>query len=353
MREPEPLSNGLHGHVVAGAFRPHPLFGNPHLQTLAPYFRPMPKLVLDVQRRELPDGDFVDLGWVVGAPFDTRPAGATQDRPLAILLHGLSGGFESKYARGTANELIARGWRVVILQFRGAGPEPNRLPRSYHHGDTQDLRELVQMLREREPDTRLFAVGWSLGGNVLLKYLGEEGDRTALSAAVAVSVPFCLRPCAEKLRTGFSRIYQNHLLGELKKMVRRKQSILPPEVDLAQIVRARDFFDFDNSYTALLNNFKDAEDYYARAACGQYLGGIRRPTLAIHAQDDPFMVPEIIPESAHLPPCVTLELCERGGHVGFVAAGPGLRPRWWLEERIPVFLEEQRRTAALQHPVVS
>jgi predicted alpha/beta-fold hydrolase len=334
MREPEPLSTRLHGRVVQGAFVPHPWFANPHLQTILPTFRAMPDQPLRIERRELPDGDFVDLGWCEGGPAEG---------PLAILLHGLSGGFDSKYARGLARRLLGLGWRAVILQFRGAGPEPNRLPRHYHHGDTEDLRELVQYLRQREPDTPLFAVGWSLGGNVLLKYLGEEGDRTPLSAAVAVCAPFQLRPCAVKLRTGFSRVYQRHLLGELNRILERKRAVLPPTIDLAEVARARDFFEFDNRATALLNGFKDAEDYYARAQCGKYLGGIARPTLEIHAKDDPFMTPAIIPEAAHLPPCMTVEVCERGGHVGFIAAGARMAPRYWLEDRIPEFLEEQRR----------
>lgn len=330
------MSTRLHGRVVEGAFRAHPLLANPHAQTLLPVLRPSPKLQLRTERIELPDGDFVDLGWCDGG---------SGTGPLAILLHGLSGGFDSKYVRGLANQLSARGWRAVILQFRGAGIEPNRLPRSYHHGDTQDLREVVQLLRERHPETLIFAVGWSLGGNVLLKYLGEEGDRTPLHAAVAVCAPYQLKPCAERLRTGFSRIYQNHLLGELKRMITLKHERVQMPIDLAEVVRSRDFFEFDDRATALLNGFKNAEDYYARAACGQYLGGITRTTLAIHAKDDPFMTPAIIPEARQLPATVTIEVCEQGGHVGFIAAGPRLAPRFWLEERIPQFLEEQRKSA--------
>jgi uncharacterized protein len=333
MREPEPLSHRLHGRVTAGSFRPHPWFANPHVQTLLPMLRPMPRVALRIERRELPDGDFVDLGWCQGGPADG---------PLAVLLHGLTGGFESKYARGLAQRLMALGWRAVILQFRGAGPEPNRLPRAYHHGDTEDLRELLASLRQREPATPLFAVGWSLGGNVLLKYLGEEGERTPLSAAVAVCAPFQLRPCAVRLRTGFSRVYQNHLLNQLKRMIHLKSQKVPLEIDLAQVVRAKDFFQFDDAATAQLNGFKDAEDYYARVSCGGFLKDIARPTLEIHAKDDPFMTPDIIPDAAQLPPCVTVEVCEQGGHVGFIAAGPRLQPRYWLEERIPEFLEAQR-----------
>lgn len=304
------------------------------MQTILPVFRPMPALALEVERRELPDGDFIDLGWCASS--------RTASGPLAVLLHGLSGGFESKYARGVALRLLALGWRAVILQLRGAGPEPNRLPRTYHHGDTQDFRELLQLLRQREPGTPLYAVGWSLGGNVLLKYLGEEGAKTPLLAAVAVCPPFQLKPCAHKLRTGFSRVYQRHLLGELKGMIRRKHARVKLDVDLDKVLRARDFFEFDDFATALLNGFENAEDYYARASCGPYLSRIARPTLVIHASDDPFMTSAVVPEASQLAPDVTLELCAAGGHVGFVAAGPRFAPRWWLEDRIPAFLQAQR-----------
>jgi len=336
MRAPEPVSATLHGRVIAGGFRPHPLVRNPHLQTLLPTLRPMPKVALRIERRELPDGDFVDLGWAGDSAIGS--AAGLNSAPLVVLLHGLTGGFESKYARGLARVLLAMGWRAVILQFRGAGPEPNRLARHYHHGDTEDLRELLAQLHAQEPSTPLFAVGWSLGANVLLKYLGEEGAAAPVKAAVGVCAPFQLKPCAEQLRTGFSRIYQHHLLTELRDMVRRKHARVKLPVDLAEVARCKDFFEFDNVVTARLNGFRDAEDYYARASSGAYLGGIARPVLAIHAKDDPFMTPEIVPDARRLPPDVTIELCEYGGHVGFMGAGKGLAPSWWLEQRIPEYL---------------
>jgi uncharacterized protein len=342
MRAPERIPDQqLHGRVIPGAFVPHPFIQNPHLQTLVPYFRPLPLLGLEVERIELADGDFVDLGWCERSREPGPVPEVGKRRPLAVLLHGLTGGFESKYARGTARELLARGWRVVILKFRGAGPEPNRLPRYYHHGDTEDLRQVLALLRAREADTPLFAVGWSLGANVLLKYLGEEGEGTPVTAAVAVCAPFQLKPCAEKLRTGFSRVYQRHLMGELQRMIKRKHEIVPLPIDLAKVAAAKDFFDFDNAATALLHGFRDAYDYYERSSSGNYLKGITRPVLAIHAKDDPFMVPEIVPDARTLPPNVTIELSEFGGHVGFCAAGPRYAVTWWLEERIPQFLVEQ------------
>lgn len=320
-----------HGRVVAGTFEPHPLLRGAHLQTMASLFRPAPGLALDIERHELPDGDFVDLGWC-------GPAEARADAPVAVLLHGLSGGFDSKYARGLAQQLLARGWRPVILQLRGAGPQPNRLPRTYHHGDTGDFREVLQLLRRRAPRAPLHAVGWSLGGNVLLKYLGEEGAASPLVSAVAVCAPFQLQPCAERLRTGFSRLYQNHLMRELKAMVKRKHSAVSLPIDLQRLLESRDFFEFDDVW-APVNGFEGALDYYARASSGPYLARIQTPTLAIHAADDPFMTPAIIPAAGDLSPAVTLEVCARGGHVGFLAAGPRLAPRWWLEERIPRFLD--------------
>lgn len=317
------------GRVVAGDFRPHPLLAGAHAQTLSTLLRPTPPLALEIERWERPDGDFVDLAH-----------GGRGRGPRAILLHGLTGGFDSKYLRGLARQLLAMGWRCTVLQFRGAGPEPNRLPRGYHQGDTADLRDLVARLHAEEPGTPLAAVGWSLGGNVLLKYLGEDGDATPLAAAVAVSVPFQLEPCAERLRTGFSRIYQARLLRELKAGVRRKAARMPLPISLERALGARDFFEFDDAVTAPLNGFRDARDYYARCSSAGFLGRIRRPTLILHAADDPFMSPGVVPDPGQLAAGVTLERCDRGGHVGFVAADGGMRPSFWLEQRIPRFLRE-------------
>jgi predicted alpha/beta-fold hydrolase len=326
-------SAGGHGALAASPFRPHPALPGPHLQTMLPaLLRPRPRLAMRRERLELPDGDFVDLGW--------SGAGAG---PLAILLHGLTGGLDSKYLRGLGRHLIARGWRTVALQHRGAGPVPNRLPRCYNQGDTSDFLHLCALLRQREPRTPLFAVGWSLGANILLKALGEQGTAAPVDGAVAVSVPFDLAACAEHMRHGFARVYQNNLLEALRQSVLRKHGPVkvPPGVDLAAALTARDFFDYDDAYTAPINGYRDAADYYARASCRQYLGAIRRPTLILHAADDPFMVPAVVPQAGELAPPVRLELSARGGHVGFVAAGRGGWPVCWLERRIPEYLDQQ------------
>lgn len=314
-----------HGRVLASSFRPHPLLAGPHAQTIAPaLLRPRPDVNFRQERMELPDGDFVDLGWL---------GEQHAEGPIAVLVHGLGGGFDSKYVRGLGWRLVAAGWRVCALQLRGGGIEPNRLPRAYHHGDTADLRQLWHRLRTREPRSFIGTVGWSLGGNVTLKALGEEGAQAPVDVAFAVSVPFRLHECAEHLRRGLTRLYQSRLLAACKDMVRRKHALraLESPADADKALTASDFFEFDDAYTAPLNGYLNAADYYARAACGQYLGAIRVPTLILHALDDPFMVPEIVPWPEDLSPSVTLELAERGGHVGFVSADAFGLPHCWSE----------------------
>ena len=184
-------------------------------------------------------------------------------------------------------------------------------------------------------------VGWSLGANVLLKALGEEGDAAPIAAAAAGSAPFLLEPCAEKLRSGTSRLYQRRLLRDLAEIVRRKSVAVPvpAHVDLGRAIRARDFFEFDDAYTAPMNGFADARDYYARCACGPYLKSIRRPTLIVNARDDPFMLPQVLPTADMLSPFVRLEVSRRGGHVGFLAADANGRPYYWLEQRFAEYLD--------------
>lgn len=338
MRVPEHAAFG----VLADAdFRPHRLLSDPHIQTLFPFLlRRIPELAIRRERIELPDGDFVDLGW-----SGAQAPGV----PLAVLVHGLTGDFESKYLRGTARHLIAAGWRTVMLQLRGGGSEPNRLPRSYHQGDTADLRYLLRLLREREPGTPLAVVGWSLGGNIVLKAMGEEGDQAPADYAAAACVPFRLRPCVDRLRQGFSRQYQARMLSELKAQMRRKHARVPAPagVDLRAAAAARDFIEFDDAYTAPLNGFRDAEDYYARSECGPFLSAIRRPTLIVNAADDPFMQRNIVPEPSALAPQVRLELASGGGHVGFIASGRYGLPVYWLEQRLAAYLNEQLRFSAV------
>ncbi|MFO7641669.1 MAG: hydrolase [Candidatus Competibacteraceae bacterium] len=323
--------------IHPSAFRPAWWLSSPHAQTLWPVLcRRRPRPPLRRERLELPDGDFLDLDWTLG-----------ERGPLVLVLHGLEGSSASHYALGLLATLVRQGWRGVVMHFRGCGGQPNRLARGYCAADTADIAYLVDWLREREPTAPLAAIGYSLGGNALLKWLGETGAAAPLHAAVAVSVPFLLDHTARRLRTGWSRLYQHHLLRALKRSYRNKFLQRPDApVPLKDLRDLRDFYAFDDRVTAPLHGYADFHDYYARASCRPYLRRIRVPTLILHALDDPFMRPETAPTADELSPSVRLELSPHGGHVGFVAGRWPWRAEYWLERRIPEFLAEERFCAA-------
>ena len=310
-------------------YRPAWWLPGPHAQTLwaalatrpaAPPFRR--------ERVELPDGDFLDLDHA-----------GLSGGPCVLVLHGLEGGRDSPYVAALMGRIVARGWHGVLLNLRGCSGELNRLPRGYHSGDTADLAHVAALLRARNPARPLLGVGFSLGGNQLLKYLGEARDGALLDAAVAVSVPFELGRAAERLSLGFSRVYQRHLVSRLQDKVRRKARALPGyPLAVERVAEWRDFRTFDDRVTAPLNGFLDADDYYARASSRQFLAHIARPTLLLHALDDPFLPRDAIPEAAELAAPVTLELARHGGHVGFVEGRVPWRANRWLEPRIIRFL---------------
>ena len=332
-----------HGRVINSAFRGPPWLRNPHLQTIWPTLFARPKIPeYRFEQFELADGDFIDVGWTVG-----RSSG-----PLVLILHGLEGSYRSPYVHGLTNVAIARGWRAAVVHFRGCGPRPNRLDRTYHSGETRDFASVLKAIRAREPHTPLFAVGYSLGGNALLKWLGECGaatqtgqqtNPTELRGAVAISVPMRLDIAADHLNKGLSRIYQWWLLRSLKRKVLGKfGGRADPPIDLKLVRTAASMRAFDDAVTAPLHGFRDATHYYEQSSSRQYLKTIRTPTLIVHAQDDPFMTPAVIPSASELSDAVTLELATHGGHVGFVAERPRTghgSSRFWIETRATEFLE--------------
>jgi hypothetical protein len=277
------------------------------------------------------DGDFVDLDWADG------PAGA----PVLLLLHGLEGSSTSHYAAGMAALARARGWRAVVFNFRGCSGEPNRLPRFYHSGDTGDLDAVVSALVAREPAAQVLVAGVSLGGNVLLKWLGERAEDTPkqVVAAAGISVPFDLTACAETLDTGVARLlYTGNFLRTLKAKVREKSRTYPGFVDVPAALRARTFREYDRVVTAPLHGFADERDYWTRSSSGPWLARIRRPVLLIAALDDPFVPVGSLPDPGTLPDHVHAEFVPRGGHVGFFHGRWPWRVASWAEGRAVEFL---------------
>lgn len=277
---------------------------------------------LQRERMELADGDFLDIDW-------TTPARGQR----VLVLHGLEGSLESHYAGGLLQCLATAGYTAGLLYFRGRSGTPNRLARSYHSGETGDLEFVIRQLQQHHGPL-LAVIGFSLGGNVLLKWLGENGENTGIQQAISISVPFDLDAAARQLDRGLSRIYRNHLLRKLRLSVINKAKTHPPPWPLERLRELRSFREFDNAITAPLHGFADVDDYYSRASCKQFLGAIRVPTLILQALDDPFLPVSALPRPADLAPSVTLELADQGGHVGFIGGAVPFKPHFWLEQRI-------------------
>ena len=321
--------------IPTSPFRPAWWLPGAHAQTLgARLFRSPRGVSFRRERLELPDGDFVDLDWV--AAVGRRPA--SPDGPLAVVLHGLEGSARSKYALEAYRGLVEHGVAAVGLNFRSCSGEPNRLPRLYHSGETGDLAHVIETLRSRQPHRAVGALGFSLGGNVLLKFLGERSDAAPLTAAAAISVPFDLSAGAAHLERGFNRVYRRYLVRKLQRKVLVKRGILRELVDVATVLTAQSFRQFDDAITAPLHGFDGAEDYYRRSSSASYLDRIRVPTRVIHSRDDPFLPAAAIPETALAAnPCLEVTLTDSGGHVGFVA-GTFLTPVFWAEREAAGFV---------------
>jgi len=312
------------------------------------------------------DDDFLDLNWSSNlgsivpdfiVPQENPESPSSPSGPpthkaadkvsdVVCIFHGLAGSIKSSYASAAFRNLQTRGFAVVFMHFRGCSEEPNRQPYAYHSGHTEDIDFLVKTVKERCPDCRIHALGYSLGANALLKYMGETGGDSLFSSAVAVAPPFILQSGADKMNRGFSKIYQHHLLTRMKKQLAEKRERYP-EHDLpteSDVSRLNTFWEFDDKVTGPLHGFKDANDYYTQSSCRQYLPRIKRPTHIIYALDDPFFEPSVVPAEEELPANVTLELAAAGGHVGFVCGRYPWRAEYWLDEYVPELLEQLRDT---------
>jgi len=293
-----------------------------HLQTLYAALAPAPRIAWRRERWDTPDGDFIDLDWI------------GDSGPVLAIFHGLEGSSASPYARAIASQALQQGLRCVVPHFRGCSGELNRLPRAYHSGDSAEIAWVLERLRAKH------AVGISLGGNALLKHLGEAGADAGIQRAAAVSAPLDLAAAGRQLDRGFGReVYTRVFLSSLKKKTLRKQRAGQIAVDEARLARARTFFEFDDTVTAPLHGFEGAEDYWSRSSSGPYLARIRVPTLVVNARNDPFMPAAALDAAASslrgIRSGVTLDFPDTGGHAGF----PGRRH--WLARRVLAFLTEK------------
>lgn len=318
-------------------FRPAHLWSNAHVQTvLANGLRSRSGVAFRRFRLDTPDGDFLDLDFaaVAGHPL---PSGA----PLVLLLHGLEGSARRGYACETYRQLAQRGVAAVGLNFRSCSGEMNRTARFYHAGETADVAFVVRWLAEQFPDVPLGLIGFSLGGNTALKYLGEQGTATPVRAAAAVSPPFNLTINAPVFDSGSGRFYRRFFLHSLRRKVRRHAALIGEKVDVDAVLHAPTVRAFDDTLTAPLHGFRDAADYYAQSSSGQFLPGVRVPTLLLRALDDPFFGSDAPRAAIAANPDLVPGFVAHGGHVGFVEGRWPWRFHYWAERQAARFLAQQ------------
>jgi predicted alpha/beta-fold hydrolase len=323
--------------MSAHRYRPAWWLPGAHLQTLwGKLVRRRPIARAYAERWPTPDGDFLDLH-----RLDAPPG-----RPRLVVLHGLEGSPRSHYAVGLVAEADRRGWAADVITFRSCGHALNRTLRFYHAGETGDLELVLQRLIAAEPGRPVVLAGVSLGGNVLLKWLGERGHSAPgrIVAAAAISVPFDLARGARHIDRGFSRVYQAYFLRSLRRKARAKSRSFPDRIRVETIRRARTLYAFDDVVTAPIHGFRDADDYYAQSSSIRWIEHIRVPTLLLNAVDDPFLPPDVLErvnEVAARNPWLVVEFVQRGGHAGFVCGTRPWRPVYYAEWRSTEFLAER------------
>lgn len=304
-----------------------------HLQTIYPAtLMPLPAVPYHRERWETPDGDFIDLDRVEDRTSRIKDQASA---PLVLLFHGLEGCSNSHYARALMREIRACGWRGVVVHFRGCSGEPNRLPRAYHSGDTAEVDWILRRLQDERAGGPLYAAGVSLGGNVLLKWLGEQGAAAAqlVTRACAVSAPMDLMMAGEALGQGLNLLYARHFLSTLKRKSARMIESHPAIFSLEQALAARTLREFDDVVTAPLHGFRDTDDYWTRASSKPLLSRIEVATLMVNARNDPFLPQRALPQPHEVLHHVTLDFPDAGGHAGFVTGRfPGRLD--WLPQRM-------------------
>jgi len=301
-----------------------------HAQTLYGTLFAHAKIGWERERWDTPDGDFIDVDRLPGA------GGA----PLVVLFHGLEGGSGSHYACALGRELTRRGWCGAVAHFRGCSGEPNRLRRAYHSGDADEIGWILRRMRAESNTGPLFALGISLGGNAMLKWLGEDiGASQVLTAAAAVSAPVDLMAAGDALGRGFNLVYTYHFLMTMRRKAEEKLTRFPGLFDARAMRRAGTLRAFDDVVTAPLHGFRDTDDYWTHASSKPVLPCIRVPTLLLNARNDPFMPATSLPGPSEVSAAVRLDFPEEGGHAAFVS-GPFPGDIGWMPRRVTAFFEE-------------
>ena len=325
-------NNTLHKPYVAPSWL---LGGN--AQTIYPFL--LRSLIIPAYQRErleLDDGDFIDIDWLDNSA----------DRPLVVMFHGLEGDSSSHYARSIMGLFQELGWRGAVVHFRGCSGTPNRLPRAYHAGDSEEIdRILLKIIDKNQSlnsNTQLYVIGISLGGNALLKWLGEQGKKAChlIDGVATVSVPLDLAAAGKALDSGFNQIYTQHFLGTLKKKVLKKLDNFPGLFDAVAVAECTTLYQFDNLVTAPLHGFSNTDEYWTLSSSKPWLKHIQVPTLVINARNDPFMPSSFLPAQTDVSCSVLLEFPAEGGHVGFLSS-PFPGNLTWLPQRIVRFFDNR------------
>jgi predicted alpha/beta-fold hydrolase len=316
--------------VAHSTYVPPPFLANGHLQTLLPaLFRRVRGVIYERERITTPDGDFLDLDWA-----------GKGSRHLAIIAHGLEGDSKRAYALGMVRALLRNGWDAVVWNARGCSGEPNRALRFTHSGATEDLQTVLAHVISTRHHDELALIGFSLGGNLTLKYLGECGRELnpRIKKAVVLSVPCDLQSSSIQLARQANQIYMRRFLMSLRQKIRAKMKIMPGKIDDRDYGQLRTFKDFDDRYTASIHGFADAEDYWRQSSSRPFLKSISIPTLLINARNDPFLAERCYPISeAEANSNIHLEMPASGGHVGFITFNH--QGEYWSEARALSFVK--------------
>ena len=311
-------------------YRPSRWLPGPHAQTIwASRFRSTPSPDTKREQVELDDDDFLNLYWL------TQGNG-----PIVIIVHGLEGDSSSNNVKAMFDVVRKNGWNGVLLLNRNCGGFSNRLQRTYNAGETGDLDFVVNLVKKRFPDVPLMLYGYSLGGNTMLKWLGEKGDHAGISAAAAVSIPFDLASSTAILDKGFSKIYQKHFVDLMREAAKRKFRDLAPLFNPGDLNKIKTLREFDEKVTAPLHGFVNADQYYSESSCKQFLKNICVPTLIMNSLDDPFLERNTFPGPKEVSDMVELEFLQNGGHAAFIT-GSIWKYFSWIETRIPEFFKKQ------------